>query len=318
MKKILFAAITAMAVMMYTSCEPTLLNGGEAKSAISSEELAASFVITGQYADEACTIPQKDGNYLRYTTKPAVNIQICFVKAGSESILTVGPSGMFKILPRRNGNPQQTITLKTIGQDGTMTKADATVTVAVPTGSLQPEYELLLTDAGTQSWTWNDEIDDVMWEEGGYYGEGGNTGAGTDFEADYFDGTWWGTGPDGGLEGYAWLTGEGVTPDMDENAYMTFDEEGVVIVYGADGTEFRKGSYEIKNWNPDRHDDWELGNLITNSPCTLFPYTIHTEETVTNFQIMYLDGNKMVLCNPEGTESGDWDSITYWMFKVKK
>ena len=317
MKKISFIAFAVAAVMAAVSCDPQVLNGGSAAAPISESELATAFVIDGQYADAACTTPQADGNYIAYHTSPSVSVQIAYVKGGSESTLATGPSGVFYLYPKRKANPQQEFTVKAMNQDGTITTAKKSVTVYVPT-KLKTEYELLLTDAGVQTWTWN--TDCVCGGEGWVYGEGGNTGAGTDFTTIDFDGAWWGVQDNAHFEDYAGVTEDGeLKGDMNIDAYMVLDEDGHCTAYAPDGTVVRSGDYSIDNYDANRHDDWELGQFNTTAPCILCPYCIHEEGVMeTSLQILYLDGTYMSLVDPESSESGDWDNITYWMFKVKK
>lgn len=317
MKKIILTAFVAAAAIMAVSCQPQIISGGTPSAPVTEDVLAAAIVIDGQYADAACTVPQTDGNFIVYHTSPAMNVQITKIKKGIEFVLATGSSGVFYVCPKRNADPNQEITIKTLNQDGSVSVANSKVTVAVPT-ELKPEYKLLLSEAGEQTWTWNDEC--VCGGEGWVYGEGGNTGAGTDFTALDFDGAWWGAQDNAHFEGYAGVTEDGqLKPDMCMEAYMVFDEEGICTTYAPDGAVVRQGGYEIANYDPERSSEWELGNLNTTSPCTLCPYCIHESGVMeTSFQLMYLDGTYMALCDPESSEAGDWDNVTYWMFKVKK
>ena len=317
MKKIILTAFVAAAAILAVSCQPQIIKGGSPSAPVSEEALAAAFIIDGQYADAACTVPQTDGNYIAYHTSPAMNVQITYVKGEVESTLATGSSGVFYLYPKRKANPEQEFNIKTLNQDGTLTSAKGRATVFVPT-KLKPEYELLLTDAGVQTWTWNDEC--VCGGKGWCYGEGGNTGAGTDFTALDFDGAWWGAQDNAHFEGYADVTEDGeLKPDMCMEAYMTFNEDGICTTYAPDGSVVREGGYEIANYDPERSSEWEIGNINTTTPCTLCPYCIHESGVMeTSFQLMYLDGTYMALCDPESSEAGDWDNVTYWMFKVKK
>lgn len=302
--------------MLLASCEPEMVKGGTPDGPISESDLASSFVVSGQYADINCTTPQQDGNYIAYYTSPAVNIQVYTEKDGNESILATGPSGVFRIYPPRKSPNQQNFLIRALNQDGTFTKAEKSVNVWVPT-ELDPELKLLLGD-GEKSWTWNDEYEDLGDGSGWFYGEGGNTGSGDDFSANYFDGAWWGVYDNDSFSDYDWCTGNGHEADQDVNAYMTFTEDGTVVTYSPDGAEVRRGSWELKDWAPERPNGWEIGRIVTSAPATLFPYCIHEEGVAeTEFQLMYLDENNMAFCDPESSSAGDWDNITYWMFKAK-
>ena len=76
MKKIFYFAFAALAGALLVSCEPTLIEGPKADAPIAASELQSSFVIDGQFADAACTIPQADGNYIKYHTSPARTVQV--------------------------------------------------------------------------------------------------------------------------------------------------------------------------------------------------------------------------------------------------
>ena len=65
MKKIFYFAIAALAGALLVSCEPVLIEGPDADAPIAANDLQSSFVIDGQFADAACTIPQADGNYIK-------------------------------------------------------------------------------------------------------------------------------------------------------------------------------------------------------------------------------------------------------------
>ena len=91
MKKIFYFAMAALAGALLVSCEPTLIDGPDAKAPIGASELQSSFVIDGQFADAACTIPQADGNYIKYHTSPARTVQVYNTKAdGPKNVLVTG------------------------------------------------------------------------------------------------------------------------------------------------------------------------------------------------------------------------------------
>lgn len=313
MKKIIYVAIAVATTALMASCDPQVLKGGSPDAPVTDSQLASCFVVAGQFADEACTKPQADGNYIQYFTDPAVTIQVYTIKDGAESVLATGPRGVFKIYPKRKSPNQQSFFIKTLNQDGTVTRAEKSVNVFVPT-ELDPELKLLL-GTGTKSWTWNTDFEGDGW----FYGEGGNTGHGSDFTATDFGGAWWGAHDTGSLLSYAKCAGDGPVGDLHVDAYMTLDEDGNVITYSNEGVEVRKGSFELKNYAPERPNGWEIGQFLTSGPATLFPYCIHgTGIEETEFQLMYLDDNYMTLCDPESSSAGDWDNITYWSFKAKK
>ena len=133
MKKIFYFAIAALSGALLVSCEPTLIEGPKADVPIAASELQSSFVIDGQFADAACTIPQADGNYIKYHTSPARTVQVYNTKAdGTKTVLSTGASGVFNITPRRGADPNQAFTVAAINQDASVISFDSSVNVYVP------------------------------------------------------------------------------------------------------------------------------------------------------------------------------------------
>ena len=81
MKNKFYFAIAVLAGALLVSCQPALIEGPKADSPVAASELQSSFVIDGQFADAACTIPQADGNYIKYHTSPARTVQVYNTKA---------------------------------------------------------------------------------------------------------------------------------------------------------------------------------------------------------------------------------------------
>ena len=130
MKKILYFAIAAVSGLVLASCQPTVLESPKADSPIAANALQSAFVIDGQYADAACTVPQADGNYIKYHTSPARTVQISTTKSdGSKNVLVTGAAGVFNITPRRGQDSNQPFTVSTINQDASVVSFDSSVNV---------------------------------------------------------------------------------------------------------------------------------------------------------------------------------------------
>ena len=100
-----------------------------------------------------------------------------------------------------------------------------------------------------------------------------------------------------------------------ENLFQVF-KDGEVTSYAADGSKIRGGAYEIKVYEDGRNGGWELGKLTTSEPALLFPWSINEGGVpVTEFDIMYMDGDYMNLVYTKGNGAGSWGEITFWRFK---
>ena len=186
----------------------------------------------------------------------------------------------------------------------------------------ESDAEASLTGFSSKSWTWDTEYR----TDGGAWGNLGYTDG--NFLSGSGDGLWWGC-PPAGLTDQMKHSDTG-TPigEEDPNAYMTFSlTDGTVTSYAANGTQIRKGKFEIQNWGNGKRSiasvdgsvpNWALGNLHTDAGSILFPFKINGGgEKPTDFEIMELNGNHLKLIYaPEGTAS--WGEATWWAFKAKK
>ena len=312
MKKITYLAMAVAAGAFFAACQPTLIDGPDPCEPVTAEAINAGFSYA-QFADEACTIPQADGNYIKYESKAGV-VQFYTIdaKSGAEKILATGAGGVMKVLPKRGQSPEQTIKGRMINQDGSLTLFEQTFTVFVP-GELPEELQILLGD-GVKSWTWHcDSTANIS-----CWGNAGFTQSGAGFTATNVDGKWWGVkSPEELATPDQIKHSSSGTPTGEEatGAYMTFNEDGELIKYAPDGTELHKGTYSVSNWDANRGSGWELGKLNTSAASILFPFAINKNGLAPEvFDIMYLDKNYMTLTYvPEGT--GGWSEITFWMFK---
>ena len=185
---------------MLTACDPIKEDGTFDVDNYTSSNLldGAEF---SQYADQACTTPQADGNYIKYNIPNASGIYIYYIKAdGSEFKLTSGASGgVFNFVPARGSDPNQKVYIRFIGSDNKAVEIDKTFNVYVAQ-ELDPEIRLLASDhdweleranpvkesfsvpATTKCWgDWHLEIYQIRKHElGGYsaYVQAGNRSAG--------------------------------------------------------------------------------------------------------------------------------------------
>lgn len=308
MKKLLYIAIIALAGATFASCEPEVITGPERKANTDVTTLQNGFKILGQYADAACTIPQSDGNFIQYTTNPAVSVQVYTMKNGVKNILATGPSGVFNISPKRGQDPNQPFTVAAINPDASIISFESSVVVNVPQ-ELAQELKYLVSDSGSKAWTW-------AYSDAPVWGNAGHTGSGASFTAGVVDGQWWGAAPAELLDQLSHAEGGVATGAEDPNAYMIFDEDGNIKSFGGDGSLIYSSTYAIKDFDPARSSGWEMGKLITDKPSVLFPFSINEGgKTVTEFDLMYLDANYMTLVYTKDSAAGGWGEITFWKFK---
>ena len=271
-----------------------------------------------QYADQACTTPAADGNWIKYNIPNASGIYIYYIKAdGSEFKLTSGASGgVFNFVPARGSDPNQTVYFKYINGNGDEVVASKDFTVAVA-AELKPEVRLIASNAyGKKTWTWN--VGNT--NSGGHVW--GNFGADGSWRGDNLsDFVWWGVDDAADLVDQLdhSVTGE-ATGEENNGATMVFTEDGLVKCYDANGTEIRSGSYEIKGWTGENHDGFKYGILHTSEGATLFPYEINAKDHggkryVTDYWIFTLTSDNLVLVYPDNGAFSGWSEGTYWNFK---
>ena len=310
MKKIFYFATIALAGMLLASCEPTLIVGPKADAPIAANDLQGAFVIDGQFADAECTVPQADGNYIKYHTSPAQTVQVYNFKAdGSKNLLATGASGVFNITPRRGADPNQPFTVATINQDASIVSFDSSVNVYVP-ADLAPEVKVLTGESGAKAWKWY-SINGAAWGNCGYIGVAGQA----DVANGEIPGLWWGTTPDKLETEQVAHSGNTVYGYGDENAYMVFDEDGGCVSYKADGTQIAKGTYVLRGYDPSG-ENYLYGTLVTTDAPILFPFRVNTGgQRVNEFEVVYIDPNMMTLIDRGSNEEWGWGEATWWRFK---
>jgi hypothetical protein len=312
MKKILYFTLAMAAGLLMAACEPEILSTPEADLGPqrTSTELQSAFVIDGQYADAECTVPQADGNYIKYHMEPACVVQITVVKAdGSTSVIATGASGVFNITPKRGADANQSFTVSTINQDATVVSFGSSVNVYVP-ADLAPEVKVLTGDSGVKAWTWY-PINGSTWGNAGYIGvaDQANVAAGE------IPGFWWGCEPEQLETEQIQHTGGTAYGYGDPNAYMIFNEDGECISYKADGTQIAKGTYSLEDYDPSG-SSYLYGTLKTTGAPILMPFSINTGGTrVNEFEVIYVDENMMSLIYKGSNAEWGWGECTWWRFK---
>lgn len=310
MKNISYFALAAAALLC--ACEPVEEGGSFDPVKVDASVMNADSFITFSQAD-ADGNPAADGNYITYTTNPATTVTVLTKKDETESILAVGPTGSFKLAPGRGSDPNQVIYIRTANSDRTYTETTRTVNVYVKQ-DLDPEYKLLLGEAGRKAWAFAYDGENEVW------GNAGNSGNGAGFNAVAVDGKWWGVKTSEEFEGQmAHALGDEAlgAKDAAPGSTMTFDEDYNIITADADGNVYRKAAYSIENYDPSRESTggWQIATLKTSVPAVLWPYSINENGAQVNeFDVMYLDGNHMTLVYTKGNGAGSWGEISYWRF----
>ena len=314
MKKSIFCFIAAAA--MVTSCNPIKEERDLDLYTVTANEIESAVTFVQTDADGN---PAADGNYFTFTTNPAMQLTVYnFLSDGSENMLARGMSGSFSIKPKRGSDPNQTFHVRFVGSDNQPVEITKNVNVYVQQ-ELDPEIRLLASDAyGSKIWKWDTSITGAVWGNMGYCG-----GAGADVGISG-NGQWWGIDSSEEFNNQLQHSEGGVNHgDGDLNAYMSFNDEGIVTSYDAEGNIIRQGAYVVENYNPS--GEWKVGELKTDA--ILWPWIINTNATLPSqatwgpggYEIVYLTADKMTLVYP-GSEAaekglGSWSEATFWHFK---
>ena len=302
----------AVAMGMLTACDPI-----KDSKDLDIDTFTASSLMEGatfsQYADAACTTPQADGNFIKYSVPKASTVYIYYLKAdGSEFKLSSGASGgVFNFVPARGSDPNQTVYFKFINGKGEEVIGTHEFTVQVA-AELKEEIKYLASNAyGKKTWTWN--VGNT--NSGGHVW--GNFGADGSWRGDNLsDFVWWGVDDAADLVDQLnhSVTGE-ATGEENNGATMVFTEDGLVKCYDADGKEIRNGTYEVQGWTGEL-DGFKYGTLHTSEGATLFPFEINAGgRYVTDYWIFTLTTDNLVLVYPDNGAFSGWSEGTYWNFK---
>lgn len=309
----------AVALGLLTACNPNKEEGSMGVTTVSADQLLANSTFE-QYSDAACTVPAADGNFIKFNCPNVQALTIFYLKAdGSEQVLSSGKSGgVFNFTPKRGSDPLQTVYFRYVNQNGEEVVASKEFTLLVA-ADLAPEIKYLASNQGIKKWKWDLSMNGQCWGNMAYA-----MGNGENFAEKGAD-QWWGCTPDmlwskeeggqyGHTDGDDSKAGEG-----DFNAYMTFNEDGDVVTYDATGKALRSGKYEVKGYDGTRHDvggnPWDLGKLSTSEPVIMYPYMINGHgTTVTDFEILGLNDDQLVLVYPGTASPGSWSEATFWRF----
>ena len=302
----------AVALGMLTACDPIKEDGGMDIDSFTPANLLDGATFS-QFADQACTVPQADGNWIKYDIPKASSVFIYFVKPdGTEFKLSSGASGgVFNFVPPRGSDPNQTVYFKYVNANLEEVVASKDFTVQV-SAELKPEVRLIASNKyGKKTWTWNvgnTSSNGRVW---------GNFGADATWRGETLnDFFWWGVEDAADLKdqlGHS-VTGQAIGEE-DNNATMVFTEDGIVKCYDANGSEIRSGEYEIQGWTGEL-DGFKYGTLHTTEGATLFPFEINAGgRYVTDFWIFSMNTSEMVLVYPDNGAFSGWSEGTFWNFK---
>lgn len=318
-KYILFA----VAAGMFAACDPIKDEADFDVTNVTAEQLleGATFAQYSGVKNDDGTItytPSETGNYIEFNIPSVSSVDVYYLKNdGSEQSLSTGKSGgIINYVPTRGSDANQTLYFRYINQDGEEVVASKEFTLEVA-ADLTPEMRIAVSDSGSKIWTWNKDGNGV-WGNMGYK-------AG-DFVND-FTGKWWGAEtPDvlGTTDQLKHIPDRVAHGDEDNDAYMVFSEDGTIQTCKGDGTVIREGTFSIENYTgePDA-DGWSYGTLVTSEEAILFPWNINTGEydvngvhsivKPTNFEILRLTIDEMVLCVPPDNNAA-WSEAAFWRF----
>ena len=142
----------AVALGMLTSCDPIKEDKDFDVTNITAEGLlnGAQF---SQYADEACTTPKDNGNFIKFNCPNTSGVTIYYIKPdGNEAVLSAGkPAGVFNFVPMRGSDPNQTLYFRYINQNGEEVVAQKQFTVEVA-ADLAPDNNRDFALKGSGKW----------------------------------------------------------------------------------------------------------------------------------------------------------------------
>ena len=297
----------AVALGILTSCDPIKDEKDFDVTNLTAEQLLNGATFS-QYADQACTEPQADGNWIKYNIQNASSVFIFYKKAdGSEFKLASGTAGgVFNFVPSRGSDPNQTVYFRYVNQNNEEVVASKEFTVQVAGELEMPIRFLASNDYGKKTWKWDPSITGAVWGNMGYLpGDGksvGTTG----------NGQWWGVTTSEEFNGQLQHTEDNTNHgDGDLAAYMVFTEDGLLKAYDATGSVIREDSYAVEGWDPA--GEWKVGDLVTKA--ILWPYEINSGGNIPGkYEIVYLTSDKMTLVYPDGGSQGGWGEASFWHF----
>ena len=297
----------AVALGILTSCDPIKDEKDFDVTNLTAEQLLNGATFS-QYADQACTEPQADGNWIKYNIPNASSVFIFYKKAdGSEFKLASGTAGgVFNFVPSRGSDPNQTVYFRYVNQNNEEVVASKEFTVQVAGELAMPIRFLASNDYGKKIWKWDPSITGAVWGNMGYLpGDGKSVGM-------TGNGQWWGVTTSEEFNGQLQHTEDNTNHgDGDLAAYMVFTEDGLLKAYDATGAVIRDDSYAVEGWDPA--GEWKVGDLVTKA--ILWPYEINSGGNIPGkYEIVYLTSDKMTLVYPDGGSQGGWGEASFWHF----
>lgn len=296
MKKIFLMAFLAGTATL-VACDPVQEEKENGQAFITADQLREC---------SSVSVYQENGkniNYVHVTTSAAAPVQWY---NGVE--YSAKPTSDFLMLVTGN----QTMTVTALNPDGTTVSVEYPVNIEEISGNHPVDSHWgMLCGTGSKEWVW-DETAGNVWGNGGLYsGADGNVG------------TWWGVSPDdvaGQIEGYSYGLNDAGT-----SATMTFQLAGTKILKSSGGVgtfsfDFSDAALVSNDGktgtDADKSNLWAVGQLKATGDGILFPVQINTGTRVTQFNVNYMDNEKMILTYASpGT--GAWGEATFWKFRAK-
>ena len=175
-----------------------------------------------------------------------------------------------------------------------------------------------LAGSGTRAWTYY-TMDGATWGNCGYIGVGGQANV----AAGEIPGFWWGCPPEDLETSQVQHAGGVVSGYGSDDAYMVFDSiNGTVTSYTADGVQIASSAYAVENFDSNAivNGGYKMGDMSTAAePGILFPFRINAGGVkVSDYEILYLDGQLMTLIDRNGNEEWGWSESTWWRFQPKR
>jgi hypothetical protein len=282
MKKIFI--YTLLSCLFLIACEP-VEDSKELTGSITADEIVAT--VKAEVADNGKTV----NKVILDCSSPI----LCKWSNGVES--AVGAHAELKMFALG----EQTITLTGLCKDGTFITRDYTVNIEEMKYEIEPQYAYFCGD-GEKKWTWDSQVA-KPWGNGGYGNDMGPA--------------WWCMSPEeidadiAGNNRTQWL-GEGV------NATMTFVLNGMKLIKssGKEGTFHFDMTQKITKTDANGNVvDWSIGKLYTNGTDVLFGMIANDWTSATEYDILVLDDQQMVLAAPCVAGAG-WNEGTFWCFRA--
>ena len=267
----------ALAAGLFASCDPIIEHEGKEAANMTVAELQKTVTLTQ-------VVPNQ--NKFTYTTNPTLTVQVL---DQDYNIISYGTSGDFISTP-----PLTSLIVRMMNQDGTIVEFTENVTITDYVDVPQIYSDLFGSDYTSKTWTWDTEASNGVFGNGGYLGNDGP--AWWVVQASDIDEECNKAGlPKDGLDGWMKFTIAGRKTEMSRGTTGTIDWDL---------------SASVK-------EGWSEGELSFNGSIPLLGVQLNGNYAYQyNYQILYLDSEKLHLCAPE-PGSGEWGTAWFWNFKVK-